>query len=182
MRMAHHPHTTRTPHPQPHPHPLALDGPGRTWTDPDGPPETWTDPDRPGCIPTDQMDPDSPKIHSPEWLTIVQNKASNTLFWIIYHYRPLLSKAFWTVILYFNILSSIGLVHWVEPIAQFRRGVYTHTIIRVMRLFLVITTILADFGYTIWNSLDEKYKVSWNIYYEITLWLLYFVINNMKYF
>ena len=76
------------------------DGPGRTRMDPDGPGRTWIDPKRPGCIPTDQMDSDSPKIHSPEWLTIVQNKASNTLFWIIYHYRPLLSKAFWTVNLY----------------------------------------------------------------------------------
>ena len=75
-------------------------GPGRTRTDPDWPGRTQKDPNVSQQIRWTQ---DSPKIHtSPEWLTIVQNKASNTLFWIIYHYRPLLSKAFWTVIISYH--------------------------------------------------------------------------------
>ena len=64
-------------------------GPGRAQMDPGGLRRTRVDPDGPGRT---WMDPDCSGI-----IRTGQNKASNSLFWIIYHYRRLLSKAFWTV-------------------------------------------------------------------------------------
>ena len=48
-----------------------------------------------------RTDPDGPV-----WTRTGQNKVSNSLFWIIYHYWRLLSKAFWTVLLTYLYLKK----------------------------------------------------------------------------